>query len=196
MSYSTLSDFKAYLWIDSSDTSQDSLLTSILNSANAKLNNLCWVDSFAKWQHTEKIEKRWIYDTEYWLEFRLKNKPVASIDSLNWDSNVWTAWTDYLIMYDRRVRFKQLELDDWWILTVVYTAWYQTIPDDIKEMEMMLWSWMRQARSYEWVSSYRLWDESITFGSKSWSNWTMTPDEMYFSFETLLNKYKNFNLPI
>ena len=196
MSYSTLSEFKAYLWIDVSDTSQDSVLTQFLNSAYSKLNNLCWVDSFSKSTYNQTIEKRWIYDSPRWLEFYLKNKPVASIDKLNWSSDVWTKWTDYLIIYDRRAIFKKLELNDRWMLEVQYTAWYQTIPDDIKLMEMMLWSWMYQEQWKELVQSYRLWDESITFGSKKWSNWTMTPDDQYFSFTALLNKYKNFNLPI
>lgn len=195
MSYSTLLQFKEYLWIASSDTSQDSVLTEFLNASNSKLNHICWVDSFAKWTYTQMIEKRWIFNTARWLEFYLKNKPVSSIDKIN-NESVWTKWTDYLIIYERRAVFKKLNLDDRWFLNVEYTAWYQTIPDDLKLMEMMLWSWMYQEHGNEWVSSYRLWDESITFWSKTWNNWTMSPDDQYFSFTALLDKYKNFNLPL
>lgn len=196
MSYSTLAQFKEYIWIDVSDTSQDTLLSQFLNSANEKLNHLCWVDDFNLWARTQIIESRWVNETARWLEFYLRNKPVQSIDEIN-DESAWTKWTDYMIIYDRRAIFKKLSLDDWWMMKVEYTAWYQTIPDDLKLMEMMLASWMRQEHNYEWVSSYRLWDETITFGSKTSSNWaTLSPDDQYFSFTALLNKYKNFNLPL
>ena len=131
MSYSTLSEFKAYLWIDSSDTSQDAVLTQVLNSANSKLNHICWVDDFTSWKRTQIIEERWIFETARWLEFYLKNKPVASIDKLNWSSDVWTKWTDYLIIYDRRAIFKKLQLNDWWMLEVEYTSWFQTSWNDV-----------------------------------------------------------------
>ena len=200
MSYSTLAEFKSYLWIASTDTSQDDVLTQCLSVANSKLNHLCWVDSFAQWSQTQIIEKRWIFDTARWLEFYLKNKPVSAITKLNWTSYEWTKWTDYLIIYDRRAIFKKLPLNDWWMLEVEYTAWYSTIPDDLKLLEMMiacaeLPDWLK-SEYWVWISSYKLWDEQITFWSK-W-NWTssMTKDDMYFSFSTLLDKYKNFNLPL
>ena len=202
MSYSTLAQFKAYLWIPASDTSRDDVLTQVLNSANLKLNNLCWVDDFALWTKTQTIESRWIFDTPRWLEFYLKNKPVQSIDKLNWSTDVWTKWTDYLIIYDRRAIFKKLTLNDRWMLEVEYTAWFQTIPDDLKLLEMMIACWnLPDSMKWEfniWVSSYKLWDEQITFWSRSW-NWTttsMTSDDMYFSFTAMLDKYKNFNLPL
>jgi hypothetical protein len=194
--YSTLQQFKEYLWIDTSDTSQDSLLTQILNSSEIKLNTICGVDSFLKAQYTQTIESRGIYETSRWLEFFLKNKPVVSIDAMNWTTYQWERWTDYLIIYDRRAIFKKLTLNDWWNIVVTYTAWYESIPDDIKLMQMMLWSGMYQSHWNEWVQSYRLWDETITFWTKSW-NWTTTsPDDQYFSFSALLNKYKNFILPL
>lgn len=196
MSYSTLAQFKAYLWIDVSDTSQDDLLTKFLNTANEKLNRICGVDSFNKWQYKQTIEARWIFDTARGLEFYLKNKPVESIDKINWSADSLTKWTDYMIIYDRRAIFKKLNLNSWWMLEIEYTAWYQTIPDDLKIMEMMLASWMYQEHNYEWVQSYKLWDESITFWSKKWNTWEIMPDDQYFSFSVLLDKYKNFNLPL
>ena len=198
--YSTLAQFKAYLWIDSSDTSQDTTLTSVLNSANAKLNNLCWVDSFARWTFTQTIEARWIYESPRWIEFFLKNKPVVSIDKLNWESYSWIKWTDYLVIYDRRIITKKISLNDWNMLDIEYTAWYQTIPDDLKLLEMMIACWLLpdslKSQCMIGISEYKLWDETIKFWSKTSSNWAYSEDDVYFSFTTLLNRYKNFILPV
>lgn len=193
--YSSLEQFQEYLWLDVLEANQDELLESFLNTANAKLNHLCWVDSFDLWTYNQTIEDRWISETPRWLEFYLKNKPVQSIDEINWQS-AWTKWSDYMIIYDRRAIFKNLKLNDWWMIDVEYTAWYETIPDDLKIMEMMIASWMRQEHSNEWVSEYKLWDETIKFGSRTWNYGTMSPDDQYFSFTALLNKYKSFNLPL
>lgn len=211
--YSTLAQFKQYLWIDSTDTSQDTLLTQILNSANLKLNNLCWVDSFELWTYTQTIEARWIYESIRWLEFFLKNKPVQSIDKMNWVNYEWTKWTDYLVIYDRRIITKKVSLNDWNMLEIEYTAWYDrnlqvewsqtpidTLPDDLKLLEMMIACWLLpdslKSQCMIGISEYKLWDETIRFWSKTSSNWAVSEDDVYFSFTTLLNKYRNFILPV
>jgi len=197
--YANLTLFKQYLGIPASDTTNDNLLTMFLNSAEEKINNLCWVDSFDEWTYNEDIEARKVYATSRWYEVYLKNKPVQEIQTINWDEYAWIHGTDYMIIYDRRIIFKEIQLWSFWILSIWYKAWYNRnddwvdrLPDDLKLMEMMLASGMRQQHNYEWVSSYKLGDESITFGSRG----NMTPDDQYFSFTTLLNKYKNFNLPV
>lgn len=211
--YSTLAQFKQYLWIDSTDTSQDTLLTQILNSANLKLNNLCWVDSFDLWTYTQTIEARWIYESSRWIEFFLKNKPVQSIDKMNWVNYEWTKWTDYLVIYDRRIITKKVSLNDWNMLEIEYTAWYDrnlqvewsettidTLPDDLKLLEMMIACWLLpdslKSQCMIGISEYKLWDETIRFWSKTSSNWAVSEDDVYFSFTTLLNKYRNFILPV
>ena len=193
--YSTLAQFKDYLHIDQSDTSQDSLLTEFLNSAWNTINKLCGVESFNSASYEEDIDVRGIYDTFRWLEFYLKNKPVSSISELNWES-AGEKGTDYMIICDRRVIAKRLLLNDFWFLHVKYSAWYQTIPDDIKLMEMMLASWLWQQHGQEWVSSYKLWDEQIVFGNRITEHEAVSPDDQYYSFRALLSKYQSFNLPV
>lgn len=197
--YSNLTLFKQYLGIDVSDTTNDVLLTQFLNSATSKINNLCWVDSFDEWEYTEEIDWRKVIATSRWFEIYLKNKPVQQIEQINWVEYTWVHGTDYMIIYDRRIILKEVSLNDFWFVNIKYKAWYNRnnewvdeLPDDLKLMEMMLASGMWQQHNYEWVSSYKLGDESITFGNKG----DASADDQYFTFTTLLNKYKNFILPV
>lgn len=201
--YSNLTLFKQYLWwIEWND--QDALLTGFLNAANEQLNSLCWVDSFDLKSYEQMIDARAIVQTSRGLEVYLKNKPVKIIEEINWDSEAaGTKWTDYLVIYDRRVIFRKLSLNSFWFVNIKYKAWYDRarvdwnttvddLPDDLKMMEMMIASWMYQKKWYEWVQTYKLGDESITF----WDVNGTSSDDIYFSFKNLLNKYQNFNLPV
>ena len=55
----------------------------------------------------------------------------------------------------------------------------------------MLASGMWLTKDYQGVSQYRLGDESISFGNVN----NQTPEEQYYTFKNMYNKYKNFNLP-
>ena len=50
---------------------------------------------------------------------------------------------------------------------------------------------MWQTKDYQGVTQYKLGDESISFGNVC----DQTAEQQYFKFKTLLDKYKNFNLP-
>jgi hypothetical protein len=209
--YSSLSQFKSYLWIPSSDTSKDEQLTMILNSACATINKICWVDSFDEWTYEEEIDARKIYINSFWYNIFLKNKPVSSIDKINGENYSGVKGSDYMISQQRRAIFKKFDwINDFWFVTITYTAWYnrartewQTtiddLPDDLKMLEMMVACWYLPDNLKEeyhvWISSYKLWDEQIVFGAKSSAN-TQSADDLYFSFSYMIDKYKNFNLAI
>lgn len=190
--YSTLELFKSYLKVGGND--QDALLTTFLQSAHEQINKLCGVTSFKFAAYTQEVDARAIVDSSRGLEVYLKNKPVKLIKKINGEAYAGVKGKDYLVIYDRRVIFQRLPLNDFWFLTVEYEAGYaqEDLPDDLKLMEMMIASWMWQQHGNEWVQSYKLGDEQITFGSTNGSS----PDDQFFSFKTLLNKYKNFNLPV
>ena len=187
--YSTLAEFKEYLWI--ADSSQDSELTMYLNSAYELLNKLLWVDSFIEWVKVENVQL--ITESNCWENYNiyLKNKPVQEIQEINWEYFDW----DYLVTYWRKVTFADrrfiYKINKYWMITVKYKYWFSPIPTDLKLMEMMLASGMYQNKWYEWISSYKLWDEQITFGWKD----KESADNLYFSFKYLYDKWKNFNLP-
>ena len=208
--YSSLSQFKDYIGIDQTDTSKDSQLTMLLESACETLNHLCGVDSFDLWDYEENIDLRKLYVNAFGYNIFLKNKPVQSIEEINGTNYDGTKWTDYMITNQRRVIFKSFNYDsDFWFITIKYSAWYdrarvdgQTtvddLPDDLKLMEMMLAcgnlpDQMKTDLSIG-ISSYKLWDEQITFGSKTSS--TQNMDDLYFSFTVMLWKFKNFTLAV
>ncbi len=203
--YSSLSQFKAYLWIDSGDTSKDSQLTLALNGACKLLNHLCGVDSFDQAEYEEQIDLRKVYTNSFWYNIFLKNKPVQSISQINGSDYSWTKWTDYMVANQRRIIFKSLDVNsDFGFITIKYTAWYNRnnewtdeLPDDLKLMEMILACWKLsdelKSELNIWVSSYKLWDEQIVYG---WKTTDQTIDEIYFSFKIMLDKFKNFTLAI
>ena len=99
-----------------------------------------------------------------------------------------------------------MDINDFGIVTLTYTAWYNRnnewvdeLPDDLKILEMMLACWILPDSMKEefhiGISSYKLWDEQIVFGAKSSAN-TQSAEDMYFSFSYMVDKYKNFNLAI
>lgn len=190
--YSNLELFKQYIGVSGND--QDQLLTSFLKTAYQKINKLCWVDSFLLKDREQMVDLRAIVESSRGLEVYLKNKPVKIIKKINGEVYSGAKGKDYLVIYERRVIFQRLPLNDFWFLTVEYEAGYaqEDLPDDLKLMEMMIASWMWQQHGQEGVQSYKLGDEQIVFGSASGGG----ADDQFFSFKTLLNKYKNFNLPV
>ena len=189
--YSTLNEFKIYLWI--TDDSRNTELTMFLQSANGTLNKLLRVDSFEAWEKTENV-KRILQDWNNVCIFT-KNRPVEQILEIGGETYHGTNWSDFIVLCDRKVVFKWSsilnKINDFGVLTVKYKYWYSVIPPELKQLEMMLASWYVQQKGNEGVSSYKLWDEQITFGNRN----GQTADEMYFSFKTLLNKRQNFILP-
>ncbi len=190
--YSNLELFKQYIGVSGND--QDQLLTSFLKTAYQKINKLCGVDSFLLKDREQIVDLRAIVESSRGLEVYLKNKPVKQIKKINGEVYSGVKGKDYLVIYERRVIFQRLPLNDFWFLTVEYEAGYaqEDLPDDLKLIEMMIASGMWQQHGNEWVQSYKLWDEQIVFGSASGGG----ADDQFFSFKTLLNKYKNFNLPV
>lgn len=199
--YSTLAEFKEYIGV--TDNSQDNMLTWLLQSATELLNKLCGVVTFDKTTAEELVDLRKVYTDYYGLNMYLQNKPVISIDEIDWENYSGVKGTDYVVVNDRKVIFKDRSVNDnFGFMRIKYTwgydrhatVWDNTVdqlPYDIKLMEMMLASGMYTNKDYQGISSYRLGDESITF----WDVRGTSAEDIYFNFKTLLNKYKNFNLP-
>ena len=95
--YSSLSQFKDYIGIAQSDTSQDEMLTLLLNSACEQINHLCGVDSFDQDTYEEQIDARKIYVNSFWYNIFVKNKPVSSIDEIDGETYSGVKGVDYMV---------------------------------------------------------------------------------------------------
>lgn len=201
--YSSLAEFKNYIWVY--DDSIDSQLLLFLNSANSLLNKLLNIDSFDEWIIDENIKLdssfSWSFSWSWLISIYLRNKPVKEILEINDSVYSW----NYLIVNDRKIIFNDNSLyskiNSFWFIKVKYRYWYNRgntwewideLPYDIKLMEMMLASWFYQNKWFEWVNSYKLWDEQIVFWNNNW----ISSDNMFFKFKCLYDKRKCFNLPM
>lgn len=199
--YVTLAEFKDYIGVSWNES--DSTLTSILKSAEELLNKLCGVTTFDQTEDEELVDLRKVYTNYNGLNMYLTNKPVQSILQVNGENYNGVYGVDYIIVQDRKVMFKNLTVNDnFGFMKIKYKwgydrqaqVWDATVdqlPEDIKQMVKMLASGMWLKKDYQGVSQYRLWDESISFGTV----WEQTAEQQYYDFVKILNKYKNFNLP-
>jgi len=199
--YVTLAEFKDYIGVSWNES--DSTLTSILKSAEELLNKLCGVTTFDQTEDEELVDLRKVYTNYYGLNMYLTNKPVQSILQIDGADYNGVLGVDYIIAQDRKVIFKNLSVNDnFGFMKIKYKwgydrqaqVWDATVdqlPEDIKQMVKMLASGMWLKKDYQGVSSYKLWDESISFGTV----WEQTAEQQYYDFVKILNKYKNFNLP-
>ena len=165
----TLSEFKDYLWI--TDTSQDALLNILLNSAND------FVESYIG----RKIAEATYTEYKDWDGQRiilLDNYPVNTITSFQF--NKWTIetpdfedidensyklspkiWQIFLTFYKRR-GFQNYK--------IVYNAWYDPIPWDLKLATLKLAAWYYNKRTSDWVKSESVAGDSIGFDTTEISN--------------------------
>ncbi len=199
--YVTLAEFKDYIGVSWNES--DSTLTSMLKSAEELLNKLCGVTTFDQTEDEELVDLSKVYTNYYGLNMYLTNKPVQSILQIDGADYNGVLGVDYLIAQDRKVIFKNLTVNDnFGFMKIKYKwgydrqaqVWDATVdqlPEDIKQMVKMLASGMWLKKDYQGVSQYRLWDESISFGTV----WEQTAEQQYYDFVKILNKYKNFNLP-
>lgn len=189
--YASLTQLKLHLGI--TDSSQDSLLNDLLSTTYYVINSLLDVDSFNQAATTEKfslddIRSRW--------EVLAKNYPVTSITHINGTVYSGALWTDYTIQLKR-----QLWIDNLWtylnnlpfpFFTITYVAWYDRdnswvdeLPEDIKLLQLKLCTQEYNRMKTTWLSSYTLWDESMSFSAGA------LDDPMV---KMILSKYKKANV--
>ena len=183
MSLTTLASAKEYAWI--TDTSQDDLITSLIESFSAFIENNIWV--IEEQSVSEDIA---LCEINYWKVYFCNSK-IVSIDSINWTAYTWVLWTDYkitsskVVINDISSYLSDLKFDT---VTIVYTAWYDPVPADVELAVNRMIAWELNKQGWESLKSYKMWPRAYTF---TWE-WDLSADQVASSSFAILNNYKVF----
>ena len=175
----TLQEVKDYLWI--TDTSEDTVLTSLLNSSDNIIKSLTWRD-FEATNYTEYYNWKWEN------EFLLNQYPVNTLTSFQYNTGTFSnpVWTDF---DEDNYKLEQWGFKIWlnfslnkWVqnIKVVYDAWYSTIPWDLKLATIQLTAYFFNWRKSDWISSEWVDGASVVYDKKM-------PKEI----DLIIKKYRN-----
>ena len=164
-----LSEFKAYLWI--TDTSQDTLLEILLNSANdfveSYIGRKVWADDYTEYKDGDgqRIILLDNYPVNTITSFQVNKWTIETPEFEDIDANSYKLspkiWQLFLTFYKRR-GFQNYK--------IVYNAWYDPIPWDLKLATLKLAAWYYNQRTSDWVKSESVAGDSIGFDTTEISN--------------------------
>lgn len=215
MSYTSITSVKTALWI--SWKLQDTVLAQLVLDVDTYLNKALDITSFDRGTITENVKYNPQAYSQYWYYlFYLRNFNVQSIQEVNGKTYSWTLNIDYQIQNSRVFQVRNLHqffnptYFDYMTIKYTYgydrTPWSDTLPDDIELMARLLVIGLYNEKypmgykentsgqaNMQWVTNYRLWDESIQRASSLqvlwWIVWWKTEAERWM-FKQLFMKYK------
>lgn len=183
----SLQEVKDYLGI--TDNSQDTLLTSLLESADALVKSYTGRD-FEEQTYTH------LFNWKGELEFLLKQYPVSVLTSFQYNTGSFStpSWTDfdqdsYKPDPETGIVWSMFNIPKWiQNIRAVYTAWYtaEDMPGDIKNAVIKL-----TATYYNWSKSDGIKSESVDWASLVYDK---TMDWIPSDILLVLNRYKNVQI--
>lgn len=179
-----LSDVKSYLWI--TDNNSDDKLNLLIPAVQETLINV--IGDISESSKTDQISFCDI-DNNSW-SFIVNNSNVTLIESIDWTSYVWTLNIDYIIRYWRKLYINNLTdfIDtnrSFNFFDITYKSGFAVIPSDIKLLMYIMISWEMSREGGQSVSSYSLWDVSVSYNKEEGSP---------LIFNSILWKYKIINI--
>lgn len=215
MSYTTLASVKTSLWI--TWLSQDAILNQLIADADVYLNKALDITSFEKWTITEKVK---FFSQSYskfgYYMFYLKNFNVSNIKEINGKAYTGVIDVDYQIQNSRVLQIRNLH--QYFVptyfdyMTIKYDYGYDRsptppltdeLPDDIKLLARLLVKWLYNElypmgynattngqQNMQKLTSYSLWDESMSWDIWLWSLVSWKKEEERSMFKQLFMKYK------
>ncbi len=133
MSVTTLAEFKHFLQIDETDTSQDTLLQELLYRAEKKAQTYLSTKFYASDGTPEIITEK--HDANDKMVFT-KYQPIISVSSVKLNGDTLTEGADYYV-YDGYIQLETLS-DVPQALEIQYTAGFVGLPDDIVQAVLLI----------------------------------------------------------
>ena len=188
MSYVSTADINAYLGTSWEDT----LIATLNTSAEIILNNLIWTTWLASWDITEKIAYPTLRN-DFWYF-------IGQIVYLSWihptviktvDGVSLTSW-DYEITGQKVFLKTALTLQTVFPYknTIVYTAWYSTIPADIKQAIYLIVGAMYNTKNTQWLNSFSQGELSVNIDNSQGIMKSIMEPNSFSMLSSIINKYK------
>jgi hypothetical protein len=187
MSYLSTADINAYLWTSWEDT----LIATLNKSAEIIFNNLIWSDWLSSWDVTEKFSYPTIADNNWFFIghiLYLKNINPTVIKEVDWVAV--TSW-EYEITWQKVFLKNALSFQSAFPYknSILYTAWFSTIPDDVKQAIYMIVGALYNTRTSQWLDNFRQDLLAVTY-SKTWTLESIIDPNSFSLLSSIVNKYK------
>lgn len=196
MTYISLAEAKTFMGVTT--TADDALITSQIERWESLINSILLVNTLNEQTVDETHDL-----AGYKYTMNLINPTV--LNTINWNTIEWVY----------RFVWRQLQLENvvtagnyiWNTIEINYTAWFATIPNDVKNVLMSVTktfyidakSWLINSSwsTLAWVTKFSQWELDVTYWStatnKDWTN--ITADEQATQvIKTWLKKYLKNNI--
>lgn len=187
MSYVSTADINVYLGI----SWEDAFIGVINDSAESIFNNLIGSTWLATWAVTEKIQypayqdSNWLYQGQIFYLGKKNPTAISTVDGVSVTIN-----TDYIIEGQKVFLKTPLSRISTFPYrnTIVYTAWYATIPADLKQAMYLLVGALYNSRKSQGIDSFRQDLISVTYSKDSEIQKLLDP-KSYSILQSIIRKY-------
>ena len=137
---------------------EDTLVTSLISYSESLLNTKLNVTTLESVPHDE--EHKYNGAGPYYVK-ELNPTVLTTVDNLVITGTYKFFWRKLLLEYS------PTPVDIVWnMITLQYTAWYVTIPEDIKTVMLMLVSWVYNKRKSVGIKSFEQGEVSVTYNTQ------------------------------
>lgn len=164
MSYISVAEVNEFMWISWEDT----LVSSLITYSEALLNTKLRVTTLKVKTYNEEHTYNGVWP--YYLK-ELNPITLIKVNNVALQGDYKFYGRKLLLEYAPPLKNK------WNVITFEYSAGFWTIPDDIKQVMLMLVSWIYNKRKSVWIKGFNQWKISVQYNTQEEVN----------SFQNMLN---------